>query len=607
MKRGTQTFLLLSVVIIVLDLIFVWINYKSSKEALQKTIVRDGKAMEITFARTLDSHATDLQKMAAFVSGNSLIQSLLLRAKRAIEEEGGGVGGEKSRAARNDLYENIEDTWEVMRERGGVRQLTFYLAPSTLVFLRAHDPERFGDRMDKVRLTIMRTNSQLVPTRGFEAGREDTGVRGVVPIFADDSETDENVYVGAVEAVRPISVVLADLDQRMNAGFAVLLNRRYLKSNLFPEILEKRLAANPMVGDFFVEASSRPGVRALLKNEEVYNLADSIGIKLVEIEGSVTSILSFPMRDFIGLQNPNLPDAGRVLVWQRGDPIQAYEKGVKINIAYAIIGFIIIEALLFFVLNGYEKLTWTINKKSLQLQSAHDELERRVEELKDYRERLRELNNRQQAVREEEKTRIAREVHDELGQALTALKMELACVESELGEKNEALRERTRAMGKLIDGTVTSVQRICIELRPQILDVLGLRDAMEWLAQEFQKRNGIQCDMTWDNDSVDLSRDHSTTFFRIFQETLTNVARHSEADHVWVSFKNNQAHMTLEVKDNGKGIKNDQARKTKSFGLMGIRERAILWGGEVNIRSAPGEGTTVSVKIPKTPPQEKRQ
>gem|GEM_PF-6080259 len=607
MKRGIQTFLLLSVVIIVLDLIFVWINYKSSKEALQKALIRDGKAMGITFTRTLDNHATDLQKMAAFVSGNSLIQDILLRAKRVVEEEGGGAGGEKSQAIRNELYENIEDTWEVMRERVGVQQLTFYLAPGTLVFLRAHDPERFGDRMDKVRLTIMRTNGQFVPTRGFEAGREDTGVRGVVPIFADDPETDENMYVGAVETVRPIAVVLADLDQRMNAGFAVLLNRRYLQSNLFPEVLEKRIAADPMVGDFSIEASSRPGVRALLKNKEVYNLLGSLGTRLVEIKGSVTSILSFPMRDFIGLQNPNLPDVGRVLVWQRGDPIQAYEKGIKINIAYAIIGFIIIEVLLFFVLNGYEKLTWTINKKSLQLQSAHDELEKRVEELKRYREQLRELNNRQQTVREEEKTRIAREVHDELGQALTALKMDLACVESELGAGNEALRERTRAMGKLIDGTVTSVQRICTELRPQILDVLGLRDAMEWLAQEFKKRNGIQCNMAWKGEPLDLDRDLSTTFFRIFQETLTNVARHSQADHVWVSFKNNQEEMILEVKDNGRGINNDQTRKTKSFGLMGIRERAILWGGEVDIRSAPGEGTTVSVKIPRTAPQEKKQ
>lgn len=592
--------MLLSTVVLFLDLIFVWINYRSSQKALLNALNFDGESTMNAFIMSLDVQAGDLQQMAALVAGNKDFQDLLLKGKKVVE---GKRGGAKAESVRKELFAAVEETWSVMRKRFGAQRLTFYLAPGSLSFLRMHDPEQFGDRMDTVRYSVVEANAKREATKGFETGESYTGIWGIVPVFADDPTDNENIHVGAVEVGTSFPVLLPVLDRQLNAGFAVLLSREHLKSNMRPDILKKRFSENPPMGNFFLEATSRPEITTLLENEVVYNLLASTGTRLIKFEGLNLSITSFPLRDFMGNQSPNLPDAGRILFWQRTKSIVDFEKGIQANIVYGIAGFIVLEIFLFFVISRYEKLTRTIMDANKQLEDEIVVRKQTEEKLKSYREQLRNLNHRLQSIREEEKTHIAREVHDELGQALTALKMELACLESELPQEQPALQEIIRSMGKLIDSTVTSVQRICTELRPQILDVLGLCDAIEWETGEYQKRTGIQCEVSLDSGQNSLDRDRSTTFFRIFQEMMTNVARHADASKVQISFKKEKDYLVLEVKDDGKGIESKQIHGSKSFGLMGIRERALLWGGEANIEGAPGKGTTASVKIPHTSSQ----
>jgi len=229
--------------------------------------------------------------------------------------------------------------------------------------------------------------------------------------------------------------------------------------------------------------------------------------------------------------------------------------------------------------------------------------ERRLieEQLRESKENLRALAARLRSVVEEERTRISREIHDELGQALTGLKMDLTWLTSRLPKDQKVLRGKTKSIFELIDGTIQSVRRIASGLRPEVLDEVGLSAAIGWQARDFQKRTGIRCKVTLPSDSAKLDRDRSTAAFRIFQELLTNVVRHANATAVEVVLTVNQGELLLEVRDNGKGIPDGKFDSPKSLGLLGMRERASLLGGKVDIAKTPGKGTKASVLIPLHP------
>lgn len=222
---------------------------------------------------------------------------------------------------------------------------------------------------------------------------------------------------------------------------------------------------------------------------------------------------------------------------------------------------------------------------------------RAEEALRASHEQLRALAARLERAREEEKTRIARQVHDDLGQALTALKLELAALANRL-PADGALAERTASMEALLGGTIDRVRAIAIELRPAVLDSLGLVAAIEWQAQEFALRTGILCRAVATVEDAILDPALATTLFRILQEALTNVARHAGARSVQISLREEEGRIVLEVRDDGVGITEEQTSGIGSLGLLSIRERALLLGGEALFRGEPGKGTMVRVRVP---------
>jgi signal transduction histidine kinase len=210
---------------------------------------------------------------------------------------------------------------------------------------------------------------------------------------------------------------------------------------------------------------------------------------------------------------------------------------------------------------------------------------------------LRALAARLQRAREEERTRVAREIHDELGQALTAIKIDLAALIRELPGGTGPQIQRSPSILKLLDEAIQSVRRIATELRPGILDDLGLVAAVEWAAEDFQARTGTKCDVSLPALDIALDPERATALFRILQETLTNVARHTNATRVDVRLAQENEDLILEVYDNGQGIGKEQLSAGSSLGILGMRERALLLGGELTISGAPGKGTTVRVRI----------
>jgi signal transduction histidine kinase len=237
------------------------------------------------------------------------------------------------------------------------------------------------------------------------------------------------------------------------------------------------------------------------------------------------------------------------------------------------------------------------------LTSTWDRLEKQRSLLKDTSEQLRALSARLQSAREEEGTRIAREIHDELGGALTGLKWDLESLDqviSELTDQSQlqVLREKIEAMLRLSETTISAMRRISSELRPSILDDFGLAEAIEWQARQFQARTRIICHCECSVDTSDLNREQSTAVFRIFQEALTNILRHAQATRVDVAIREETGEIVLTVSDNGRGITEADKSRLQSLGLLGMQERAHLIGGEIDITGVEGKGTVLTVRVP---------
>jgi signal transduction histidine kinase len=214
------------------------------------------------------------------------------------------------------------------------------------------------------------------------------------------------------------------------------------------------------------------------------------------------------------------------------------------------------------------------------------------------REDLRTLATRLHAAREDERTLLAREIHDELGGSLTALKMDLSLLPDRLAADHNLFLEKLNSMSQLIDTTLAQVRTIATGLRPVALDELGLVAAVEWQAREFQTRSGIACEVHVPDEDIPLDRDRATAVFRILQETLANVARHADASKVVLDLGSDGNHVTLMVRDDGKGIAASKIFERGSIGLLGMRERAMAFGGTLEINALPMQGTRVTVRIP---------
>jgi PAS domain S-box-containing protein len=230
-------------------------------------------------------------------------------------------------------------------------------------------------------------------------------------------------------------------------------------------------------------------------------------------------------------------------------------------------------------------------------------LRKQVEdELKRQQQELRELSARVLEAREEEKMLIARELHDELGQLLTALKMDLSWLRERVQADGE-IAKKAAEMSAMLDQTVTATRRISADLRPLMLDDLGLADASAWLVEDFAKRSGVHCDYRQATDGAldDLSRPVATALYRALQESLTNIGRHSGAKNAWVMLSAEDGMIQLEVEDDGRGVSPEDIAKARSLGLKGMRERVTYLGGSFEVTRATRGGTRVRVRVPPQP------
>lgn len=232
-------------------------------------------------------------------------------------------------------------------------------------------------------------------------------------------------------------------------------------------------------------------------------------------------------------------------------------------------------------------------------------------ELTESREQLKNFAAHLQTIREEERIFISRELHDNLGQKLTAMRIDLFNMITEISEKNESgsmdlIIKQANDLTSIIDSTIQTVRNIARELRPSILDNLGLLAALEWHSREFNNRTGIVCKVITNLGNINIEKENSIGVYRIVQESLTNVARHSKATEVIIKISEKNSSTLIEIKDNGCGINESEIHSTKSLGLLGMRERALIFGGELIIKGEKLKGTKILLKIPKQKKKSKK-
>lgn len=237
-----------------------------------------------------------------------------------------------------------------------------------------------------------------------------------------------------------------------------------------------------------------------------------------------------------------------------------------------------------------------ITARDVTDRKSAEEALRQSEKVALQREQFQALAERLRRAREEERTRVSRDLHDQIGQILTAIKLDLTWMNRRLPKANEELRERLRSTIGLLNEGVQSVRNICSGLRPGVLDDLGLAAAIEWQANEFGSRTGIDCMVSVPAADLTLDGDQATEFFRIFQECLTNIIRHAEAKTVRVILDEQDGELVLTVADDGKGFLESDV--SESLGFLGMKERAQVCGGNLEIASSPGSGTTITLRVP---------
>ena len=253
-----------------------------------------------------------------------------------------------------------------------------------------------------------------------------------------------------------------------------------------------------------------------------------------------------------------------------------------------------------FSINDQERLLTLAPVASIAIQNAiaYQQRQVTVAELQESTRQLKELASGLETAREEERRQVARELHDELGQALTAMKFDLAWLAGQLEQKDETLSQKSKDISSQLNNLIKTVRRIAKQLRPGMLDDLGLGASIEWQGHDFEKHSGVKCQLNLSDTSIDLDNEQKLALYRIFQEALTNIARYAEAKKVEVTLHQVGEFITLEIHDDGVGIKEGAISGMQSLGLIGMRERTERLGGTFNINGQPGQGTTLRVTLP---------
>jgi diguanylate cyclase (GGDEF)-like protein len=367
-KNAPKSLLIISLLILLLDIVFVGLNYSSSKKALIQNLSKRARDHRNEFGIMLEMTYTNMMQMAQFISNDQDLNQLFLQGKKAVEAQRDS-GDIRAQEIRHALLKQVKPAWDKLTADFNVRQLHYHLGPGSLSFLRVHAPEKYGDRMDEIRHTIVDTNAEKKARTGFETGRIYGGLRAVTPIWTEDHESGRETFVGSLEVGTSFDLILPMFEDFYSVNTAVLLTREHIENRMWPEFVEKYFGDNPDMEYYLESVSSADTRRDLIRVLKQLGISSQFVARnagILELDDRYLSAYYFPLRDYEGEKNPALPPAGFVLMWEDVTPmVDDLYASVKYNIIYAIVGFILVGII----------LIWTF-KRELRLVVAEREATR---------------------------------------------------------------------------------------------------------------------------------------------------------------------------------------------------------------------------------------
>lgn len=371
-KNARKSLLMICLAIFLIDIIFVALNYHSAHNALLTTLTKRAQDHQNEFNISMKMTYTNLMQMAQFIGNDAELNKLFLKGKKCVEATGNPSGGDMATKARTELLRQVKPAWDKLTAEFNVRQLHYHLGPGSLSFLRVHVPEKYGDRMDDLRHTIVDTNTEKSPRIGFETGRIYCGLRAVVPVWATDPTNGENTYVGALEVGTSFDLLLPMFSSFFKVQSAVLLTREHVEACMWPEYIDKYFSTNPQMG-YYLESSSTPDLDSLIPDILQLSTPDlpfsTSQAQLLKYAGCYLSVFYFPLRDYQGEIDPSLPPVGFILMWEDVSPMVAeLHTSVWRNIIYALVGFIFIVIILIWLFNRELRLV------AAEREATHDGL-----------------------------------------------------------------------------------------------------------------------------------------------------------------------------------------------------------------------------------------
>ena len=389
MSKSKTLFILLSLSIAAIDSFFVITNYFFAHETLQQSLNDKSKSDYTVFKTAEEATYNGLAIQATFFAGNSQIQNLFLYGKKALESEGGGAGGARTALLRNELYQLVAQPWENASQKFDMRHFHFHLHMSSqaLSYLRVHQPDKFGDRLDKLRFLIVDADAEQAPKSGFETGRVSSGLRSAVPVFALDRTINKKVYVGVLELSTSFQKMLTTIEQNMQIHSSVLLNKQHIQQTVWDEFMDGLYKNNTINGcNCILEASSPPGQKKFLEhidkkfdfNTQLHN-ADQL-VRIVSYNNHSYAVTFHPFRDYLGIKNPERDNIGAIVMSRNIDTLlSSYNEKQLFNIIYGIITYLIIEFLLaftFFKVTRYLSTQVTLQTRKLSEQKQRIKLDK---------------------------------------------------------------------------------------------------------------------------------------------------------------------------------------------------------------------------------------
>ncbi len=602
-----KIFLLLSLLVALIDIAFVSMNYVLTRDALFEEFKDQRNNYEQALNAQVNSTTDNLVLVASLFANKPEVQELFYRGKLAVEKEGGGKGGPQAETIRRQLYEMVSPEWNQSIQEQNTRQLHFHLGPGSLSFLRVHKPNKFGDRMDDIRHVIVATNNDQKIHAGFETGRVYSGLRGVVPVWYRDAE-NRNHYVGALEAGASFLNPIESIDKHFGVGVAVLLLNDHLRSTVWPEFADKRLAESISDCDCVEEASSRSSMRAnidevILQTGPLLNAKE---VRLVQKKDQYFTLSVSPVRDFLGQENAERDNVGLAVFWRNVSVrMHQYKNDQNSNFIFGLFSYLAIELLIFVFIR---KITAYLQ---MQITQATGHLQAALQDKNKANRRLAETFDRQK--------QLFAIIGHELRTPAASMKMAIDDLDGEkLGEHEQILKDTSEHLLSVLDDMryVARPERShqSKSSAGQVYKVIeNVIHSVNFL---FREKN-IQVHLEADELSHRFCHFRVQLFRQIVTNIIKNAAKHSGASDLWIRVKGQQLDNNIEYHvvfdDNGKGInRNDQEKLFSAFyqgstsasgsgiGLHVSKTLANSLNGDLEYSDRPEGGArfTLSMNLP---------